>query len=249
MEKTFEIRTKKGMDDYNTVLFPATKLNNVIFKKDGSNIVYAEEELMSMYNILNHSRVSTTVIYVCQSSNTTIIPIASYDYNYLDSDLEVYYNGLLLVNNMHYVLHNQTNIRLLDFSCNVNDEIVFKILNPNKVKLDLQYENMEDEKGKEVKDIVDSINSYINLVNNGKKLISNEFKNANIDVEWNDTFEKMATELSNVLGKKSKIPSDFGGLFSLPFFETNIAFIHGNLFGIQVDNSLLPKDLGDIFLH
>lgn len=247
MEKTFEIRNKKGTDDYSTILYPATKLNNVIFKKDGINTIYAEEELISMYKMINQTKLISTSVYVCTENNQSIIPINNDNYNFLDSGIEVYYNGLLLINKMHYIIYNQSYIKLLDFSCSLNDEITFKILNSNKVLLEIDYENISDEKGNEIKDIIDSINSYINLVNSGKKMISDEFKSANIDVEWNDTFEKIAIEISKILGTRKNTPNDFGSLFAMPYYDVNISFIYGFLFGNKVDNNLLPNNLGTLF--
>lgn len=241
--KTIEIRHKTGVDNYDTILFPKTKLS-CVYNNLGVNL---EEEIMNIKSILNHSKISSLSMYVCNEDNQVVIPINNENYNYLDSQLEVYYNGLLLVKGLHYILEGTNNIKVLGFSLNINDEIVFKVLNSLKVNVDIEYENIDESNRRTLKDVINSINNYINLVNDGKKKISDEFKSGNIQVEWNDSFEKMASELKKLIDARKGIPNDLGNLFTKPYFGANIDINFGVLFGISTEMPGLTSNFGGLF--
>lgn len=244
-----EIRRKTTGDNYDEILYPVTKLSNVIYKESNISNEYitAEEEIVSIYNILKDTKIQSLSTYICDTKDQTIIPIHNQNYTYLDSELEVYYNGLLLIKNHHYTLSSDNTIRLINFSLKVNDEIVYKVLNTNKVNLQIDYEKIDEAKGKELKDIVNSINEYINLVNTGKKLLSDEFKKGNIQVNWNDSFDEFALQLKKLIETKKTTPTDLGNLFSKPFYEVNVGFILGDLYGVENDKSIFADNLGLLF--
>lgn len=249
-KKCIEIRYNNGSNNYDTILYPVTKMSQVIFKETDIKDQYisAEEELVSLYNLLSNTKVISSSSYICNKKNESIIKINNLNYNYLDSELEVYYNGLLLINNYHYILYDEDSIKLLDFSLNLDDELIFKVFNINKVNIDIGYDDINDEKGKELKDIIDSMNEYINFTNKGKKLISDTLKKADVKLEWNDTYESYALAIEKVLSTHKKITTDFGMLFARPYYEYNISFDLGSLYGVEIEKSILPNDLGELFL-
>lgn len=241
--KAIEIRQRTGVDNYDTILFPKTKLS-CVYNDLG---ITSEEEIVNIKNILNHSKISSLSMYVCSENNQIVIPINNQNYNYLDSQIEVYYNGLLLVEGLHYVLEGNNSIRVLGFSLNINDEVVFRVLNSLKVNVDIDYENINEADRRTLNDIINSINNYINLINEGKKKISKEFKSGNIQVEWNDSFDKIASEIKKLINARKGIPNDLGGLFTKPYFGANIDINLGVLFGISSEMPGLANNLGELF--
>lgn len=243
MAKNIEILQKSGVDNYDTVLYPKTKLSNVIYNES----LTAEDEVMTILKILKDCKTVSTSYYKCDANGKSIVKINNENYHYLDSILDVYYNGLYLIPDVNYVLEDLNNVRFIDFTLNVNDEITFRVLNSIKINLELDYENMTTDKAKQLKDIVNSINNYINSINNGKELIANEFQKGKVDVNWNDSFEKMAKEVKTLIDSKKSMPNDLGILFSNPYFGIMSTINLGRLFGNSLTSEDFTSDLGSLF--
>lgn len=243
--KNIEMREKSGIDNYDTILYPVTTTENVIYKQD----ISVDDEITTILKTLKDCKTVSTTHYehTLPCENSTVLEIKSPDYHYLDSQLDIYYNGLYLIPDINYVLEDLNKIRFLDFELQDKDQVTFKVYNSIKINLDLDFKGMTESKAKHLHNLNNSINNYVNFVNRGKELIAKEFQNGNIDINWNNTFEEMAQQVKVLVDSKKSMPTDLGILFSNPYFGLMSTINLGRLFGNSLTSEDFTSDLGNLF--
>lgn len=238
-----EILKNTGDNQYNDVIYLKTITSNVLSK---SNITL-EEELFNIKSIMNNSSILSTTNYIVTVDNVIELTINNPNYVKLDSELEVYYNGLLLIENYHYSILGTDKIKLLDFTASVNDEFVFKVYNKNKPNIDLSYKSLPQESQEAIEQLTKSINNYVYTVNDFKKTLVTQLNNIKVSVSIEDSFDTIAEKIDENLNKKNSFPTDLGVLIGKPYYQYDVFFSLGSLYGEKNTVSYHDNDLGNLF--
>lgn len=239
-----EILKNTGNNQYEKALYPLSVTSNVL-SENGLNL---EDELNILKTMLDNSSITSSKSYINKEDNVSEIEVKNPNYTYLDSVLEIYYNGLILIEGYHYELKSDGKVRFIDFKLGVNDELIFKVYNNLRPNLNFKYTNLPTNQQEAMDDIIKSLNDYINLINGFKEEVVSSLNNAGIDATINDSYKELATTIRANLNKTINVlPTVFGDLFSNPYFKIDISFNLGGLFGVKSNTVYFNNNLGNLF--
>lgn len=242
MNRNIEIRLRTGNNQYNDLALITTSIDNII-NNYGSTL---NDDLLIIKEIIENAKTVSSTSYIVSSNNVSQIAINNPNYIYLESELEVFYNGLLLINNYHYsILDNKVN--LLDFTASKNDEFVFKVYNNFKLNLDLSFLNLPNTEKEALNKLNESFNLYVTYVNKFKEKLKIALNNLDIVVYADDSLDTYADLITKNLKDKYVLPFDLGSIIGDSYFSPhNLSFDFGHLEGVENSFPYFGRDLGGI---
>lgn len=242
MNRNIEIRLRTGNNQYNDLALITTSIDNII-NNYGSTL---NDDLLIIKEIIENAKTVSSTSYIENTDNISQIDINNPNYVYLESELEVFYNGLLLIKDYHYsIVDNKIN--LLDFTASKNDEFVFKVYNNFKLDLDLSFLDLPNTEKEALNKLNESFNLYVTYVNKFKEKLKIALNNLDIVVHSDDSLDTYANLITKNLKDKYVLPFDLGSLIGNNYFAPhNISFDFGHLEGVENSFHYFKKDLGSI---
>lgn len=235
-----EIRKNTGKEQYDELFCPRTSISNVLTGNDLS----LEEELNNALNNIKNTITKSQTSYIVEQDNVSNIAINNPNYLFLDSEINIYYNGLLLVKNLHYELLSNRTINLLEFTANSQDEFIFIVFNKFKSNINLTYKTFPKDYKNALDSLLDSVNSYMNDVNIFKSTLVLYLKNLYVDIDMDDSFLQVSNAVYSKLTKREHVPENLGDLFAMSYHIHNISYNLGCLFGTQNNVQYYGNNLG-----
>ena len=237
-----EIRMRTGLNQYERVLYPKTTSDNVM---TSSNIKLSEE-LNNIKNVINEGCIISTSEFVSDSV-TNIVTINNPNYIYKTSNIDVFHNGILIVNGVHYELIPNKEVKLIGYTSNVGDEFTFKIYNSLQCNIDTSYLTFPQDQAEAHSKLIDSITNYISDVNKFKDDIANTLYEVGIVIDVDKSFDEFVSKIKESIKNQILLPLDLGGIIGKPIHGNDIHFSLGVLFGIENDVEYFGNDLGILF--
>lgn len=242
MNRDIEVRFRTGDKQYNDLALFVTSMDNV--KNFNTNTTLTEEMLI-IKEIVENAKTVSASNYTVQEDGLTQITVNNPNYINLESELEVYCNGILLLEEHEYsVLGNKIN--LINFPVYTDDTFTFKVYNNFKLDIDMSFLELPSEQQAAISELNNTFNSYVSLINEFKSEIKTYLSAIDIEVSFDDSLDTYAQAIKENLKEKFVMPKDFGSLIGFSYFKHNISFSLGGLEGVKSDIIYIGNDLGSI---
>lgn len=243
--KGLEILRRTGDNQYHERLNLLTSIDRV----ESDNGHTLRDELVLIKKVLESVALQSVTSYTVDSDLVERVTINNPNYVYATSDLDLFYNGGILIKDYHYRIVAPNIVEFIDFTLSMDDEIVFKVYNKNKINIDVSYNDYPQSKVEAINDLNTSINKYISYVNKFKVNIVEALNAMAVDVSINDSLEIIASKVIENLRQGYVIDNDLGYLFGDINHIYNISYDIGYLFGEELDVQYFinGNDFGSIF--
>lgn len=242
MNRDIEVRIRTGDKQYNDLALFVTSMSNIRDFKTNTTLA---EEMLIIKEIVENAKTVTATNYTVIEDGLTELTINNPNYINLESELEVFCNGMLLLNEHEYnIVGNK--ISLINFPIHIDDKFTFKVYNNFKLDIDMSFLELPTEEQTSISELNNAFNNYVSLINEFKLKIKTYLSAIDIEVSVDDSLETYANLIHENLKTKFVIPKDFGSLIGFPHFKYNISFSMGGLEGVRSDIIYIGYDLGSI---
>lgn len=242
MNRDIEVRIRTGDKQYNDLALFVTSMSNV---RDFNTNTTLAEEMLIIKEIVENAKTVTATNYTVTENGLTELTINNPNYINLESELEVFCNGKLLLKEHEYnIVGNK--ISLINFPIYNDDKFTFKVYNNFKLDVDMSFLELPSEEQAAISELNNAFNNYVSLINEFKSKIKTYLSAIDVEVSIDDSLEAYANIIRENLKTKFVMPKDFGSLIGFPYFKHNISFSMGGLEGVRSDIIYIGYDLGSI---